>query len=71
MLHIYYFKIKLQKVEILNSDVVLANEMQSQTTARPGFEPGTSRTLNENHTTRITSLVIWSFFNGYCHEHKL
>ncbi len=40
--------------------------------ARPGFEPGTSRTLSENHTPRPTSHFVRdeSFFCYLMEERK-
>ena len=47
---------------MLHSESILSNnsfpKKKLTAWARPGFEPGTSRTLSENHTPRPTSQVV-------------
>ena len=43
---------KRRKIVVTNAAATNNNKMFR---ARPGFEPGTSRTLSENHTPRPTS----------------
>ncbi len=43
----------MSKGEIDNEEI-----MSEKVRARPGFEPGTPRTLSENHTPRPTSQMV-------------
>ena len=50
--------LKTYKVQTDNSAITKlggSGSMEKKGRARPGFEPGTSRTLSENHTPRPTS----------------
>ena len=42
-------------IQIVTALITLTEQQEKKQRARPGFEPGTSRTLSENHTPRPTS----------------
>ena len=43
----------------------MSDHARKEERARPGFEPGTSRTLSENHTPRPTSQTMQTIRDGH------